>query len=113
MAPRTRATLAEVVPRVRRKFRYLYDFGDSWEHELQVEKVGPPDPALRHPAVLARERACPPEDCGGIWGYVNLLEALDDPAHPDHDDMMEWMGGPIDPEAFDLDQINKRLQRRR
>jgi hypothetical protein len=104
------APLAQVVPRARRKFRYVYDFGDSWEHEIQVESVGPPDPETRYPVVLAGERACPPEDCGGVWGYADLLEVLDDPNHPDYEERIEWMAGPIDPEAFDLKKVNRRLQ---
>jgi hypothetical protein len=105
------ASLAQVVPRAKRKFRYMYDFGDSWEHEIVVEAVGPPDPDLRYPAVLAGEHACPPEDCGGVWGYADLLEVLADPGNPAYEEMMEWMGGSIDPEAFDLKKANQRLQK--
>jgi hypothetical protein len=104
-------TLAEVAPQARRKFRYTYDFGDSWEHEIQVEAVGPPEPGTRYPVVLAGERACPPEDCGGVWGYASLLEILADPNHPEYDDMMEWVGTPIDPEAFNLKKANAQLQK--
>lgn len=104
------APLSRVVPRARRKFRYLYDFGDNWEHEIQVESVGTPDPAQRYPAVLAGERACPPDDCGGVWGYVDLLEILADPSHSEYEERMEWLDRPIDPEAFDLKEVNKRLQ---
>jgi hypothetical protein len=103
------AILAEVVPRPRQKIRYLYDFGDSWEHEIQVEAIGAPEPGLRYPLCLAGERACPPEDCGGIWGYADLLEAQADPDNPENEELLEWLGGPIDPEAFDRDQVNKRL----
>jgi hypothetical protein len=60
---------------------------------------------------MAGERASPPEDCGGIWGYEELLEALSDPDHPDHEDMLEWVGGQFAPEAFDLEGVNKELQR--
>lgn len=104
------AALAAVVPRAKQKFRYVYDFGDSWEHEIQVESVGPPEPETRYPIVLAGERACPPEDCGGVWGYADLLEILADPAHEEYEERMEWLGGPIDPEAFDLKKTNKSLQ---
>jgi hypothetical protein len=104
-------TLAQVAPRARRKFRYTYDFGDGWEHEVQVEAVGPPEPGTRYPIVLAGERACPPEDCGGVWGYANLLEVLSDPNDPEYEEMLEWVEAPIDPEAFDLKKTNTRLQK--
>jgi hypothetical protein len=55
---------------------------------------------------VAGRRACPPEDCGGIWGYKDLLEILNDPKHPEHEERMDWTGGPIDPEAFDVDEVN-------
>jgi hypothetical protein len=105
------ATLADVAPRAKSRIRYMYDFGDSWEHDIQVEKVGPPEAGVRYPVVLAGARAGPPDDCGGVWGYADLLVILADPDHLEHDDMMEWAGGPIDPEAFDLEDVNERLAR--
>lgn len=102
-------TLAEVVPRARRKFRYTYDFGDSWEHDVQVEAIGPPEPGVRYPIILDGERACPPEDCGGVWGYASLLEVLSDPNNPDYEEMREWVEEPIDPEKFDVKKANKNL----
>ncbi|MGH2615611.1 MAG: plasmid pRiA4b ORF-3 family protein [Thermomicrobiales bacterium] len=105
------ASLARVAPSTRSRLLYTYDFGDNWEHDIQVEAVGPPAPGLQYPVCLAGRWAGPPDDCGGIWGYVDLLEALADPDHPEHDDMMEWTGGPIDPEAFDLEEVNRRLAR--
>jgi hypothetical protein len=92
------------VPKVR--MVYEYDFGDGWEHEVVVEKVLPPEPGGRYPWVVAGKRACPPEDCGGVFGYEQLLEALRNPAHPEHEDMMEWTGGELDPEAFDPEEVN-------
>ena len=104
-------TLSQVAPRAKRKMRYTYDFGDNWEHDVQVEAVGPPEPGLRYPIVLDGAQACPPEDCGGVWGYASLLEVLSDPDHPDYDEMMEWVEEPIDPDAFDLKKANKQLQK--
>ena len=74
-----------------------------------VEKVLPVAPEVDYPVCLAGKRACPPEDCGGIWGYAQLLEALSDPQHLEHEEMCEWQGGSLDPEAFDLEEINQRL----
>ena len=106
------ARLAEVAPKAKTHFRYTYDFGDGWEHEILVEAVGPPEPGTRYPVCLAGERACPPEDCGGVWGYADLLEIMVDPSNPEYEEMMEWMDGPIDPDAFDLKKVNRRLTRR-
>ncbi len=101
--------LRDVAPREKDKLRYDYDFGDGWEHSIVVEKVLPREKGRRYPVCLAGRRACPPEDCGGPHGYGNLLEALQDPKHPDHEDLTEWIGGEFDSEAFDLEAVNKLL----
>ncbi len=91
------------------KFRYEYDFGDSWEHQLVVEKILPVEPGLRYPLCTAGKRACPPEDVGGIWGYEGFLKAISDPRHPEHAEIREWIGGDFDPERFNLNAINAGL----
>ena len=93
------------------RFVYQYDFGDSWEHEILVEKILPIEKDLHYPICLKGNRACPPEDCGGIWGYPNFLEAIEDVNHPEHNDMLEWIGGKFDPEEFDIESTNKKLKR--
>jgi hypothetical protein len=104
------ATLAEIAPRQRTQFAYEYDFGDSWWHLVTVEKILPPDPAFAGRALcVGGARACPPEDCGGVSGYADLLETIQDPEHEEHESMMEWLGGPLDPEAFDRDKVNRYL----
>ena len=105
----TRVKLSQVVKGEKSKFFYTYDFGDSWEHEILVEKVLPSDPKVVYPRCLTGKRACPPEDCGGIWGYAELLEAIQDPAHPEHEEMLEWIGGSFDAEDCPLGEINQRL----
>ena len=92
------------------KFTYIYDMGDWWKHEVKIEKILPPEEGVSYPRCIKGRRACPPEDCGGPWGYAGLLEALADPEHPEHDDYLEWLGGEFDPEAFDLEEVNLRLQ---
>jgi hypothetical protein len=82
-------------------FDYLYDFGDGWSHRVTVEKILPAEAGTTVPACIDGRRACPPEDCGGPWGYGHLLEALADPTHPEHRDLTDWLGAPFDPEAFD------------
>ncbi|MGE5601459.1 MAG: plasmid pRiA4b ORF-3 family protein [Nitrososphaerales archaeon] len=91
------------------RFRYEYDFGDSWEHDLLVEKILPPERGVTYPRCLTGKRACPPEDVGGIWGYANFLEAMQDSAHPAHEEYLEWIGGEFDSEAFDLEAVNLAL----
>ena len=107
------ARLAQVAPHPKDRLRYEYDFGDSWEHDIVVEAVLPPEPGARYPVCVAGKRACPPEDCGGAWGYGELLEAVGDPGHPAHAELVAWLGGPFDPEAFDLAEANRRLARAR
>lgn len=89
------------------RFRYDYDFGDGWEHDIEVEQVL--SATVARPRCLAGRRACPPEDCGGPNGYTDLLDALADPDHPDHMELTEWLGGPFDPDEFDLDETNQLL----
>jgi hypothetical protein len=92
------------------KFRYEYDFGDSWLHQVLVEKILPPEPSQAYPVCLKGRRACPPEDVGGMWGYEHFLEAIADPEHEEHEDYLEWVGGEFDPEAFDLEEVNEALR---
>jgi len=88
---------------------YEYDFGDSWEHTVQVEEQLEPDSRFPYPLCLGGARACPPEDCGGPPGYANFLMALKDSAHPEHDDTVTWAGGVFDPEGFSLNSVNAAL----
>ncbi|OGG46673.1 MAG: hypothetical protein A3F84_07475 [Candidatus Handelsmanbacteria bacterium RIFCSPLOWO2_12_FULL_64_10] len=106
-----RFTLNRIAPREKSKFAYEYDFGDSWDHEVLVEKIFPPEPGVKYPLCVKGKRACPPEDVGGVWGYDTFLKAICDPKHEEHDSYLEWIGGEFDPEAFDLDEINQELRR--
>ncbi len=82
------------------RFTYTYDFGDWWEHEVAVEDVFPAEPYERYPVCLDGQRACPPEDVGGAYGYADLLAVVADPAHPEYARMREWLGRDLDPESF-------------
>jgi len=104
-------TLSQVIQAKNQKFKYEYDFGDSWEHTLLVEEIFFPEEGVKYPLCLKGKRACPPEDVGGPWGYTGFLEAIHDPQHAEHEEYLEWIGGNFDPEAFNLEEINTRLQR--
>ena len=104
-----KAKLNQVIKQEKSKFSYTYDFGDSWEHSILVEKILPKEPKVSYPFCLKAKRACPPEDCGGAWGYMEFLEALQDPQHPEHENFQEWIEGNFDSEFYDLQEINQRL----
>lgn len=80
---------------------YEYDFGDSWEHEVVLEAIVSRVPKGKYPRCLAGARACPPEDCGGISGYEELLKTIRDPSHEEFESTMQWLGGSFNPDAFD------------
>jgi hypothetical protein len=101
--------LSDVLPSPPGKAKYTYDFGDSWEHAIKVEKILAPEAGVTYPLCTGGERHGPPEDCGGIPGFYNLLEALADPDHPEHEDMQEWIGG-FDAEEFSVEAVNQRLR---
>ena len=90
-------------------FRYLYDFGDSWEHTIVVEDILEPDEEKTYPTCLDGERACPPEDVGGTWGYQHFMEAITNSNHPEHNSYLTWVGGVFEPEAFDIARIDADL----
>lgn len=104
-------TLAQVCPKVKSKLTYEYDFDDGWEHLIEVQKITPEEsePGAKYPVCLDGKKACPPDDCGGIYGYYHMLEVLADPEHEDHIDLMEWLGGNFDSDAFDLNKVNGML----
>lgn len=101
-------TLAQAAAAVR-EFVYEYDFGDSWHHDVVVEQTMPSIGAGT-PHLVDGAGACPPEDCGGAYGFHHLLEVLADPTNDEHADMLEWVGGSYDPAAFDIDAINAALE---
>ena len=109
MEDASKVRLGKVATKVKAKLRYIYDFGDYWKHEILIEKVLPREAKKAYPACIDGKRACPPEDVGGPWGYMEFVEAIGDPAHERHDEFMEWRAG-FDPEAFDLEVVNRRLK---
>jgi hypothetical protein len=104
------ARLAQFLKQPGDRIQYAYDFGDGWEHDIVLEARLGPDQGQRSPICLVGKGACPPEDCGGPWGYTDLKEALADPRHDDHQDMLDWLGfgsaEDFDPAACDVVEIN-------
>ena len=104
--------LDQILRRPKAKLLYEYDFGDSWQHEVVLEKLLPLDPECHAGGALVTggRRACPPEDCGGVGGYYRLLGILTDPKHPEHEDMLTWVGGAYDADHFDVEDANRFLR---
>jgi len=102
-------TLAEAVGTRTKRFLYIYDFGDNWEHDVVVENIVAGNSGSERPLCLGGKRHRPPEDCGGPPGYGNFLKAIRDPGHEEHEAMLEWVGGSFDAEAFDLAAVTRAL----
>ena len=110
--PCGRYRLGDLIKQKGRTFQYLYDFGGGWEHELVLEESRYFNPELRTElACLDGQRACPPEDVGGVPGYCEFLNALKDPNHEEHESYTEWSGGSFDSERFDPESINWELMK--
>jgi hypothetical protein len=101
--------LSSILGRVGAKAIYTYDFGDSWEHSIVLEKRLPADPNATCPVCTDGQLACPPEDCGGIPGFYELLDAINDPNHERHEEMREWIGDDYAPQVFSADDVNRLL----
>jgi hypothetical protein len=104
--------ISRVLSATKTKIVYEYDFGGSWEHEVVLEKIVEAEARAHYPRCVAGENACPPEDVGGVWGYVDFLQAINNPEHNQHEEFLEWVGGAFDPEKFDLDAANELLKNR-
>ena len=102
--------LSAMLMKEKDKFTYEYDFGDSWEHTILLEKILPVDSNTKYPVCIAGEMNCPPEDCGGVWGYAELLKILGDPKHEEYEEYKEWLGDDFNPNEFDLEEINAMLR---
>ena len=103
--------ISELVPADGKRLRFLYeyDFGDGWEHEVLLERCLQAQQGERYPRCVDGERACPPEDIGGVWGYAEFVEAINDPQHEQHEEFVEW-AGEFDPEEFDASQATKAMR---
>ncbi len=102
--------LSKVLTDVGDKMRFEYDFGDGWEHDVVLEAITMRVDGVTYPRCITGKRACPPDDCGGPWGYANLLEVLADHKHPDYVDVFGSTGRPVEPEAFDATETTIAMQ---
>lgn len=106
--------LCELIGEAQREIVYEYDFGDGWEHRIVLEQTEPASKFMSYPLCTAGERACPPEDVGGVPGYEEFLKIIGNPKHKEYGQSLLWAGGgAFDPEGFDLNAVNRALRRAR
>jgi len=103
--------ISDIISKKNEKIIYEYDFGDGWEHIVELLEIS--EKKIKFPKCLDGGNACPPEDCGGVPGYENLLEVISDPENEEYEDMIEWLGGEFEPSHFNVDEANKRVKKYR
>jgi hypothetical protein len=107
----SKARLIDVLEDVgARSLKYLYDFGDGWEHSIRIERITDPVPGITYPCLIEATARCPPEDVGGPWGYREFLDAIADPEHEEHAERLEWIGSSFDPANVDLQGLTKAVE---
>jgi Plasmid pRiA4b ORF-3-like protein len=105
-----KARLIDVLEDVGTKtLKYLYDFGDGWEHTIKIERLIDPLPGIIYPRLTEAAGRCPPEDIGGPWGYAEFLAAISDPGHSRHAEFKEWIGEEFDPKIVDADWLGEQV----
>jgi pRiA4b ORF-3-like protein len=103
-----KARLGDVLEDVGTKtLKYLYDFGDGWEHTIKIERLIDPEPGTPYPRLIEAKGCCPPEDVGGPWGYAEFLEAIADPKHERHRELKEWFADDFNPHVVDVDRLSE------
>ena len=103
-------TIDSIIIDTKEKFNYEYDFGDGWRHQIVVEKFLPRDSSTSYPICIDGKLNCPPEDCGGVVGFYQLLDTIEDKKHPGHKEVLEWLGGHYEAVHFDKDEVNDELK---
>lgn len=106
-----RISLADLAEGGIKRFRYVYDMGDGWEHDIRIEKVLAGDPSVAYPRFIDGAMRAPPDDSGGIPGFYAFLDAINDAKHPEHDHWTEWYGGTFDPDDIEADRVHRDLAR--
>ena len=109
----TTTMVSDIVPKSGKRFafKYEYDFGDGWEHEVLFEGCPPLEKSKKYPVCVEGERACPPEDVGGVYGYQEFLAAIADPKHEEHESFLEWCGGSFSPDKFDPTKATREMKK--
>jgi hypothetical protein len=103
-----KARLGDILEDIGTKtLKYLYDFGDGWEHTIKVERLIDPEPGILYPRLIEAKGHCPPEDVGGPWGYGEFLEAIADPSHERHRELKEWFADDFNPHVVDVDRLSE------
>jgi len=98
--------ISEKLIKEKQKFKYIYDFGDDWEHAIVVEKISVKQAGKNYPLCTDGEMNCPPEDCGGAWSFRELMKIVKNKNHPEYEERMEWLGDDYDPEYFNMKEVN-------
>lgn len=106
----SKVKVSDLLKKEKDKIIYEYDFGDGWEHDIILEKIDSNPENKIIPICLTGRNNCPPEDCGGVWGYAKLLEMLNNPDHEEHEECREWLGDEFDPKYFNKNEINEMLK---
>ncbi|MBN2513612.1 MAG: plasmid pRiA4b ORF-3 family protein [Sedimentisphaerales bacterium] len=110
MLDERKARLTDLVGRCKDRFVYVYDFGDNWEHTVELVEIKDPQKGMKYPVCLDGRRACPPEDCGGPWGYSEMVDVLKGKNSKKKKELVDWLGYEFDPEEFHADEVNDLLQ---
>lgn len=105
--------LSQFLEKEGRTILYVYDFGDDWLHKIKVEKILAKEKGKKYPVCIDGAMNCPPEDCGGVWGYENFKKAISNKKHSEHKEMLDWVGGYFDQKEFDTEETNVRLGHKR
>jgi len=103
-------TLSSLIKNTKEKFTYTYDFGDDWVHIIKVEKFLSKDENVNYSLCIDGELNCPPEDCGGVYGFYDLIDKIKNKKHPEYKELISWLGDNYDHERFDIELVNKGLQ---
>lgn len=103
-------TVAQLLPTENTSIIYEYDLGDSWAHQIELKKILPVDSLAHQPRCIKGAQACPPEDCGGIWGYTDMLEAIQQAKSNEGEEILTWSGQDFNPDFFDLEEVNRVLR---
>lgn len=104
--------LNTILKKEKSKILYEYDFGDGWNHDIILEKIIRDEVIEQIPRCIKGNGHCPPEDCGGPWGFNELLQVIANPKHEDYESMVEWIGEKFDPDYFDIEEINQNLKQK-